>query len=236
MQPKTYRYETRRADDAVLRARLKELAAERRRFGYRRLKLLLDREGCRVNHKKVCRIYPEERLAVRKRSGRKRALGTRAPAALPRSANQRWSLDFVADALSEGRRFRVLCIVDDFTRECLALVADTSLSGRRVARELDRLIAERGKPKLVVSDNVLRHGTHLDRDPALERGERRLLALHPARQADPKCVRRELQRPVICATVVIGRDPTPHQTPAGRGRELHCTRSISLRRRAPRQP
>ncbi len=88
MAPKTYRYEARRADDAALRARLKELAAERRRFGYRRLKLLLEREGFVVNHKKVYRIYREERLAVRKRGGRKRALGTRAPAALPQGVNQ----------------------------------------------------------------------------------------------------------------------------------------------------
>ena len=77
----------------------------------------------------------------------------RVPAALPQGANQRWSLDFVSDALSDGRRFRVLCVVDDFTRECLALVADTSLSGRRVARELDIVVEQRGKPKLIVSDN-----------------------------------------------------------------------------------
>lgn len=96
---------------------------------------------------------------MRKRGGRKRALGTRSPAALPQGPNQRWSLDFVSDALSDGRRFRVLCIVDDFTRECLALVVDTWLSGRRVARELDMLIAARGKPKLIVSDNVLRGET-----------------------------------------------------------------------------
>lgn len=153
MEPKTYRYEARRADDAALRSRLRELAAERRRFGYRRLKLLLEREGMRVNHKKLYRIYAQERLVVRKRGGRKRALGMRAPAALPQAANQRWSLDFVSDALSDGRRFRVLCIVDDFTRECLTLVADTSLSGRRVVRELDVLIEQRGKPALIVSDN-----------------------------------------------------------------------------------
>ena len=102
MSPKTYRYETRRADDAALRARLKDLAAERRRFGYRRLKLLLEREGFRVNHKKLYRIYREERLVVRKRGGRKRALGTRAPMALPQEANQRWSLDFVSDALAHA--------------------------------------------------------------------------------------------------------------------------------------
>ena len=92
MQPKTYRYAPRRSDDAALRARLKELASERRRFGYRRLKLLMEREGFRVNHKKLYRIYREERLVVRNRGGRKRALGTRAPAALPQSTNQCWSL------------------------------------------------------------------------------------------------------------------------------------------------
>lgn len=96
---------------------------------------------------------------VRKRGGRKRALGTRAPMTIPQGPNQRWSLDFVSDALGDGRRFRVLAIVDDFTRECLALVADTSLSGARVARELDAVIARRGKPLLVVSDNVLRWET-----------------------------------------------------------------------------
>src|SRR5947208_11894650 len=85
--------------------------------------------------------------------GRKRALGTRAPLLLPQGPNQRWSLDFLSDALSDGRRFRILAIVDDFTRECLALVADTSLSGLRVARELDAIIAERGKPLHCISDN-----------------------------------------------------------------------------------
>jgi putative transposase len=90
---------------------------------------------------------------VRRRGGRKRALGTRAPIALPEAPNQRWSLDFVSDTLTDGRRFRVLCVVDDFTRECLALVADTSLSGRRVVRELDAIAARRGYPASVVSDN-----------------------------------------------------------------------------------
>jgi len=151
--PKVYRYRTRRSDDGVLRTRLKDLAAQRRRFGYRRLHLLLKREGTTVNHKKLFRIYREEKLMVRKRGGRKRALGTRAPMTIPQGANQRWSLDFVSDALADGRRFRVLAIVDDFTRECLALVADTSLSGARVARELDAVIARRGKPHVVVSDN-----------------------------------------------------------------------------------
>jgi putative transposase len=151
--PKVYRHRTRRGDDGALRARLKALAAERRRFGYRRLHLMLKREGVSVNHKKLFRIYREEKLVVRKRGGRKRGLGTRAPMTIPRGPNQRWSLDFVSDALADGRRFRVLAIVDDFTRECLALIADTSLSGARVARELDAVIARRGKPHVVVSDN-----------------------------------------------------------------------------------
>ena len=153
IEPKTYRYRRRRQDDGVLRTRLKALAAERRRFGYRRLHLLLAREGVRVNHKKLYRIYREEKLVVRKRGGRKRALGLRAPMTLPSAANERWSLDFVSDAFADGRRFRVLTVVDDFTRECLGLVADTSLSGARVARELDTIVAVRGKPHCIVSDN-----------------------------------------------------------------------------------
>ena len=152
LAPKVYRYR-RGSDDGVLRTRLRSLAAHRRRFGYRRLHLLLRREGFAVNHKKLFRIYREERLVVRKRGGRKRALGMRAPAAVPQGQNQRWSLDFVSDTFADGRRFRILAIVDDFTRECLALVADTSLSGHRVARELDGLIARRGRPAMVVSDN-----------------------------------------------------------------------------------
>ena len=153
MDPKTYRYESRRPDDAGIRKRLRELAEQRRRFGYRRLHILLAREGIRLNHKKLYRIYREERLTVRKRGGRKRALGTRAPLLLAWNRNQRWSLDFVADALADGRRFRILAVVDDFSRECLARVVDTSLSGVRVARELDRIVELRGRPRMLVSDN-----------------------------------------------------------------------------------
>ena len=147
------RYRSRRADDAALRARLRELAAERRRFGYRRLGYLLAREGFLMNRKKLLRLYREERLTVRRRGGRKRALGTRRPMAVPQAPNHRWSLDFVSDAFTDGRRFRILTVVDDFTRECLGLVADTSLSGRRVARELDGIIARHGRPATIVSDN-----------------------------------------------------------------------------------
>ena len=167
------------------------LAGERRRFGYRRLGLLLAREGVRMNHKKLRRLYAEERLQVRRRGGRKRALGSRAPMALPAAPNQRWSLDFVSDTLSDGRRFRVLCVVDDFSRECLALVADASLCGRRVARELDAIAAARGLPVTVVSDN----GTELTSTAMLgwSRQRRRGLALHRSRQADAERLCRELQ-------------------------------------------
>jgi len=149
----TFQYEKQTGDDASLREALKALAGKRRRFGYRRLGILLEREGHHANHKKVFRIYTEEGLSVRRRLGRKRAVGTRAPMLVPTGPNQRWSLDFVSDALSDGRRFRTLNIVDDFAREALAIVVDTSISGVRVARELSRLIEHRGKPALIVSDN-----------------------------------------------------------------------------------
>src|SRR5512139_2826137 len=158
------RYRSRRLDDAAVRIRLRELAAIRRRFGYRRLHVLLRREGIVMNHKKLRRLYREERLQVRRRGSRKRALGTRAPLALPQGPNQRWSLDFLSDAFTDGRRFRILTVVDDFTRECLTLIADTSLSGVRVGRELDAVIARRGKPSSIVSDN----GTELTSMAILE--------------------------------------------------------------------
>lgn len=149
----TIRYTSTRPDDMALRERMIVIARERRRFGYRRLHALLRREGHSVNHKKLYRLYREEKLSVRKRGGRKRAMGTRAPMLVPMKPNERWSLDFVSDQFTDGRRFRILTVVDDCTAKNLALVADTSLSGVRVARELDRLIAERGKPRMIVSDN-----------------------------------------------------------------------------------
>jgi putative transposase len=160
----TVRYRSRRPDDTDLRQRLRALAHERRRFGYRRLHVLLRREGFNVNHKRLFRIYREERLMVRRRGGRKRALGTRAPMLVPQWPNDRWSLDFVADQLIDGRRMRILIVVDDCTRECLGLLADTSISGIRVARELDRLLLQYGKPKTIVSDN----GTELTSNAILQ--------------------------------------------------------------------
>ncbi len=153
----TLRYRCRRPEDSALRQRLREQAAERRRFGYRRLGWMLAREGHALNHKKLYRLYREERLMVRRRGGRKRALGSRTPMMVPAGINQRWSLDFVSDTLADGRRFRVLCVLDDFSRECLAAVVDTSLGGMRVVRELELVVSQRGWPHTIVSDNVLRH-------------------------------------------------------------------------------
>ncbi len=168
------RYCCRRPDDRDLRLRLRALAHERRRFGYRRLHVLLRREGFKVNHKRLFRLYREERLMVRRRGGRKRALGTRAPMIVPQLPNERWSLDFVADQFIDGRRLRILVVVDDYTRECLALMPDTSISGIRVARELDRLLAERGKPGTIVSDN----GTELTSNAILKWADDHKVAWH----------------------------------------------------------
>ena len=148
----THRYSSIR-DDSVIRYRLKELAHERRRFGYRRLGILLEREDLGCNHKKLFRIYGEEDLSVKKRKGRKKATGTRGSLPVADSINQVWSLDFVSDAFSDGRRFRVLSIVDQCSRECPALPSDTSMPGTRVVRELDAVIAKRSKPKTIISDN-----------------------------------------------------------------------------------
>jgi len=160
---KSVPYRSTRDDDGSLREKLRELANQRRRFGYRRLHILLRREGVMINRKKTQRLYREEGLAVRRRRSRRRAVGTRAPAPVLALPNQRWSLDFVHDQMASGRRFRVLNVVDDVTRECLAAVPDTSISGRRVVRELTELIARRGKPGMIVSDN----GTELTSNAVL---------------------------------------------------------------------
>ena len=148
----TAHYKSKR-NDASLREALKRLAATRRRFGYRRLALMLKREGESHNVKKIYRIYHEENLMVTRRKGRKRAIGTRNPLPKAENINQVWSLDFLSDALSDGRRIRILAVMDQCSRESLALVVDTSISGSRVARELDILVARHGKPATIISDN-----------------------------------------------------------------------------------
>jgi putative transposase len=150
----TYRYRARKAErDTALRARLKELAAKRMRFGYRRLTAMLLREGMPANHKRVYRLYREEGLAMRIRQRRRiRWSGiVTSPAATKR--NERWSMDFVSDCVSTGKVIRMLTIVDDCTRECPAIEVDTSLGGLRVRRVLDRIASERGLPEAIVLDN-----------------------------------------------------------------------------------
>lgn len=149
----TVRYRAIRPDDTVLRARLRELADQRRRFGYRRLHVLLRGEGWTMNRKKTQRLYGEEGLAVRRRKSRRRIAVARTPIPKADGPNSRWSTDFVHDQLANGRRFRVLTIIDDVTKECLAAIPDSSLSGKRVVREMSALIARRGKPGMIVSDN-----------------------------------------------------------------------------------
>jgi putative transposase len=163
VDPKTVRRE-REPDCPGIRQRMRTIASERRRFGYRRVGLMLEREGVTMNHKKLRRLYKEEGLAVKRRRGRKRATGTRRPLDTPTRPNERWSLDFVSDVFGEARRFRMLGVIDDCTRECIGLIADTSLSGARVARELDAIIRLYGKPKTIVSDN----GTELTSRAILE--------------------------------------------------------------------
>jgi putative transposase len=150
----TIRYRRRRhRDDEALRLRLRELAAQRPRFGYRRLHVLLRREGIVVNHTRVERLYREEGLVVRRRTRKFLTPIRRGRPALPHRANEQWALDFLQDALASGRKLRVLSVIDVFTREALALEVDTSLPGSRVVRILERLRGERERPVQLVLDN-----------------------------------------------------------------------------------
>jgi putative transposase len=150
----TLRYRSHaRAGEPSLRQRLRELAAARPRFGYRRLHVLLRREGVIVNHKRIERLYREEGLAVQRRRRKRVARDGRGRAALPARPNQQWGIDFVSDTLAWGRRIRLFTVVDVFTREVLAIEVDTSLPGGRVVRVLERLAIERGAPDEIVLDN-----------------------------------------------------------------------------------
>ena len=141
------------ARDIALRTRLKELAAKRMRFGYRRLTAMLEREGMSANHKRVYRLYCEEGLAMRIRQRRRIRWSGAAIKPAASQPNERWSMDFVTDCVSSGTVIRMLTIVDDCTRECLAIEVDTSLGGLRVRRGLDRIASERGLPEAIVLDN-----------------------------------------------------------------------------------
>ena len=181
IQRATARYRRRRYHDPQLEQRLRELAAERVRFGYRRLHVLLQREGWAVNHKRVYRLYREAGLAVRRRKRKRAAASARVPLEAPVRPNQGWSMDFMADALGTGRRFRTLNLVDEYTREALAIEVDTSLPGERVVRVLEQLRSTAGrKPEWIVTDNGPEFtGRALDRW-AYENGVR-LEAIRPGR-------------------------------------------------------
>jgi putative transposase len=168
-----WQYCSRRPPRTELRERLQTLAAERPRWGYKRLHVLLRREGYRVNHKLVYRLYREEGLLVRRRR-RKRVAGPRVPLPTPTEPNARWGMDFIMDSFVEGRRFRCLTMVDEYTRECPVIEVDTSLPAARVLQVLDRLATTRGLPRSLVVDHgpefiskaldawAYRHGVRLE--------------------------------------------------------------------------
>ena len=153
MDRSSFRYRSRRPDDGELRSRLRWLAGQRPRYGARRLYVLLRREGRLVNHKRIERLYRLEGLAVRRRRRKRVAAVSREARPLPTGVNERWSMDFTHDATAEGRAFRTLNIVDDWSRECIAIDVARSIPGERVAAVLGRLARQRGLPKAIVVDN-----------------------------------------------------------------------------------
>jgi putative transposase len=170
----TLRYQHRRDPQEALRVRLRELAGSRVRYGYRRLTVLLRREGWAVNAKRIYRLYTEEGLIVRTQKRRERAQRQRIPLGQAARPNQKWSMDFVAQRLPDGRWIRVLTVVDQFTRECLNLFADSSLTGEKVATALNKVVSQRGVPQSITVDNgtefsskamdlwAYKNGVHLD--------------------------------------------------------------------------
>lgn len=147
------RYITKKTEQEHEKSEIKAIALERPRFGYRRIHVVLKKNGIKINHKKVYRLYKEMGLKVRKRGSRKRVLGPRLTRIKAVEVNQVRSLDFMSDRLADGRKVRLLNIIDEFSRESLKMVVDTSMSGTRVVRELEDLIKKRGLPKCIVSDN-----------------------------------------------------------------------------------
>ena len=148
-----YRYESRRPSDEGIRTRILEIAGQKRRYGYQRIHVLLRREGIEINHKRTLRLYREEGLQVRRRKRKRITAMERNPLPQPKAQNLSWSMDFVTDSLADGRRVRCLNIVDDYTKECLAIEVDTSLPGKRVMAVLERLAESRGLPVSITVDN-----------------------------------------------------------------------------------
>ena len=136
----TKRYESQSKDDSELRQEVREIAFKSKRFGYRRIHAKIKKKGRLVNHKKIYRIYSEEALKLRRKTGKKISEFRGAPAAVPEKPNERWSLDFVSDTLWSGRRFRTLNVIDDCTRECVGIEVDFGLPGMRVTRALDLMV------------------------------------------------------------------------------------------------
>jgi putative transposase len=170
----SFRYRANTETDDELRRRLTQLAHDKPRYGYRRLGILLRREGEIVNHKRVFRVYRAAGLSV-KRKKRKRLMRVGQPSFVATTANQQWAIDFAHDRMVNGRTLRILSIVDTFTRECLALEVDTYLPSRRVTRALDSVIAQRGKPERIRMDN----GTELTSRHFLAWGiDRRIELVH----------------------------------------------------------
>jgi putative transposase len=153
IQRSTQQYMPHRLNEEAIRARLRELAQLRRRYGCPRLHVLLKREGLVINHKRTERLYREEGLSLRLKKRKKRISVLRVVMPPAARTDQRWSMDFVSDALDTGRRFKVLTIVDDYSRECPAMEVDTSLNGKRVVQALERLAALRGLPEVITVDN-----------------------------------------------------------------------------------
>jgi putative transposase len=153
IQRSSYYYRPKPKDDEAIRQRLRDLAFSRPRYGYRRLYILLRRESWQVNHKRVLRIYREEGLSVRSKKRKKRTARLRVVPAPPTRINERWSMDFVADQLATGQRFRALTVIDHFSRECVLIEAGTSLPAAKVTEVLDKMIAQRGQPDVITTDN-----------------------------------------------------------------------------------
>jgi putative transposase len=174
LAPSTLYYRSLRPERSDIRARLRELAAQRPRWGYRRLHVLLDREGHHLNHKLVFRLYRSEGLAVRRKKRKRITASLRVVPPPPSGPRQQWTMDFTQDSLASGRQFRTLNLIDTFTRECLVIEADHSLTGPRVVRVLDQLTERHGKPEVIRIDNgteftssavdawAYQHGVRLD--------------------------------------------------------------------------
>jgi transposase InsO family protein len=211
LAPATYYYRARRPEPVELREKLKVLAAQRPRWGYRRLHVLLKREGHHVNHKLVFRVYRAEGLAVRRKKRKRMAASLRVVPPPPTRSRQQWTMDFTQDSLASGRQFRTLNVIDTFTRECLVIEVDHSLPGARVVRVLQRLVELNGQPEAI--PHRQRQRVHQRRRRCLGVRAPHQARLHHTRQADRERAHRELQREVQ------GRVPERELVPEPRPRE-----------------